>query len=154
MEPAESLKLAALSERGICTQFITPAIQAADWNTHSQMREEGSLSAGCVIVRSNRATRNKITICRAGYVLYYEPGMPLAVVEAKDATYSVRDGIQQALDYAVMLDIPFAFSSNGSGFVFYDKTLTTPILGQKIGMGACRSHTKLTHEPLNHAGTK
>ena len=123
-----------LSERDICTKFITPAIAAAGWNTHSQMREEVNLTAGRVIVRGNRAARDKTTIRRADYVLYFKPGIPLAVVEAKDAKHTLRDGIQQALDYAAMLDVPFAFSSNGSGFVFHDKTLTDGVLEREISL--------------------
>ena len=123
-----------LSERDICTKFITPAIAAAGWNTHSQMREEVNLTAGRVIVRCNRAARDKTTIRRADYVLYFKPGIPLAVVEAKDAKHTLRNGIQQALDYAAMLDVPFAFPSNGSGFVFHDKTLTDGVLEREIGL--------------------
>jgi type I restriction enzyme R subunit len=114
-----------LSERDICTKFITPAIAAAGWHTQSQMREEVNLTAGRVIVRGQKAARDKSSIRRADYVLYFKPGIPLAVVEAKDNKHSVRDGIQQALDYAAMLDVPFAFSSNGDGFVFHDKTLAS-----------------------------
>ena len=114
-----------LSERYICTKFITPAIVAAGWHTQSQMREEVNLTAGKVIVRGQKAARDKNSIRRADYVLYFKPGIPLAVVEAKDNKHSVRDGIQQALDYAAMLDVPFAFSSNGDGFVFHDKTLAS-----------------------------
>ena len=80
---------------------------------------------GRVIVRGQKAARDKNSIRRADYVLYFKPGIPLAVVEAKDNKHSVRDGIQQALDYAAMLDVPFAFSSNGDGFVFHDKTLAS-----------------------------
>jgi type I restriction enzyme R subunit len=114
-----------LSERDICTKFITPAIAAAGWHTQSQMREEVNLTAGRVIVRGQKAARDKSSIRRADYVLYFKPGIPLAVVEAKDNKHSVRDGIQQALDYAAMLDVPFAFSSNGDSFVFHDKTLAS-----------------------------
>ena len=143
MDPAERLKLAALSERDICTKFITPAIAAAGWNTHNQMREEVNLTAGRVVVRGNRAARDKATIRRADYVLYYKPGIPLAVVEAKDNNHSLRDGIQQALDYAAMLDVPFAFSSNGDGFVFHDKTLTDGVLEREIGLDEFPSPAEL-----------
>ena len=111
-----------LSERDVCTKFTTPAIAAGGWSTDLQMREEVNLTDGRVVVRGNKAHRDKNSIRRADYVLYYKPGMPIAVVEAKDNKHSVRDGIQQALDYAGMLDVPFAFSSNGDGFIFHDKT--------------------------------
>ncbi len=152
MDPAERLKLAALSERDICTKFITPAIAAAGWNTHNQMREEVNLTAGRVVVRGNRAARDKATIRRADYVLYYKPGIPLAVVEAKDNKHSLRDGIQQALDYAAMLDVPFAFSSNGSGFVFHDKTATDGVLEHEIGLDEFPSPAELWRRYLAWKG--
>lgn len=123
-----------LSERDICTKFITPAIEGAGWNTHTQMREEVKLTDGRVVVRGQKASRDKNTIRRADYVLYFKPGMPLAVVEAKDNKHSPRDGIQQALDYAAMLDVPFAFSSNGDGFVFHDKTLASGVLESELSL--------------------
>ena len=58
----------------------------------------------------------------ADYVLYYKPNIPIAIVEAKDNNHSMGDGMQQALDYAEILNIPFAFSSNGDGFIFHDTT--------------------------------
>ena len=149
MDPADK---AALSERDICTKFITPAIAAAGWHTHSQMREEVVLTAGRVVVRGNRATRDKTTIRRADYVLYYKSGMPLAIVEAKDAKHSLRDGIQQALDYAAMLDVPFAFSSNGDGFVFHDKTLTDGVLEREIGLDEFPSPAELWRRYLAWKG--
>jgi type I restriction enzyme R subunit len=63
---------------------------------------------------------------RADYVLYYKPNIPIAIIEAKDNNCSVGDGMQQALDYAVTLNIPFVFSSNGDGFVFHDRTGQSP----------------------------
>jgi type I restriction enzyme R subunit len=59
---------------------------------------------------------------RADYILYYKPNIPIAIIEAKDNNHSVGDGMQQALDYAATLNIPFVFSSNGDGFVFHDRT--------------------------------
>ena len=62
---------------------------------------------------------------RADYILYYKPNIPIAVIEAKDNTHAMGDGMQQALDYAETLDIPFVFASNGDGFVFHDRTGTS-----------------------------
>jgi type I restriction enzyme R subunit len=112
----------SLSERDICTKFITPALEASGWDRDSQFLEEVNLTSGRVVVRGNKAKRDEKTIRRADYVLYYKPGIPIAVVEAKDNKHSVRDGIQQGLAYAEMLDVPFAFSSNGDGFLWHDKT--------------------------------
>ena len=109
-----------LSERDICTKFITPALRRAGWDEMSQIREEVSFTKGRIIVRGKLVSRGKAK--RADYVLYYKPNIPLALIEAKDNSYSVGDGMQQGLDYATTLDIPFVFSSNGDGFVFHDRT--------------------------------
>ena len=109
-----------LSERDICTKFITPALRQAGWDEMSQIREEVSFTKGRIIVRGKLVTRGKAK--RADYILYYKPNIPIALIEAKDNTHSVGDGMQQALDYAATLDIPFVFSSNGDGFVFHDRT--------------------------------
>jgi type I restriction enzyme, R subunit len=109
-----------LSERDICTKFITPAVRKAGWDEIAQIREEVSFTKGRIIVRGKLVTRGKAK--RADYILYYKPNIPIAIIEAKDNKCSVGDGIQQALDYAETLDIPFVFSSNGDGFVFHDRT--------------------------------
>ncbi len=84
------------------------------------MREEVSFTKGRIIVRGKLVTRGKAK--RADYILYYKPNIPIALIEAKDNNHSVGDGMQQGLDYAATLDIPFVFSSNGDGFVFHDRT--------------------------------
>ena len=109
-----------MSERDICTKFITPALRRAQWDEMQQIREEVSFTKGRIIVRGKLVTRGKAR--RADYILYYKPNIPVAVIEAKDNSHSVGDGMQQALDYADTLNIPFAFSSNGDGFVFHDRT--------------------------------
>ena len=98
----------ALSERDICTKFITPAIVGAGWDIDSQMREEVTFTDGRIYVRKKLHTRGKQK--RADYILYYRPNIPIAVVEAKDNNHRVSDGIQQALGYAKTLDVPFVFS--------------------------------------------
>jgi type I restriction enzyme, R subunit len=110
--------LKQLSERDICTKYITPALVGAGWDIHTQIREEVTLTNGKVIVRGKRVLRGKSK--RADYVLYYKPNIPLAVIEAKDNKHSIGDGMQQALGYAEMLDVPFVFSSNGDGFLFHN----------------------------------
>ena len=137
-----------LSERDICTKFITPALEAVGWDKQRQLREEVNLTAGRVVVRGNKGARDTKTIRRADYVLYFKPDQPLAVVEAKDNKHSVRDGIQQALDYAAMLDVPFAFSSNGDGFIFHDKTLTDGVLEREISLADFPSPETLWHRYL------
>jgi type I restriction enzyme, R subunit len=109
-----------LSERDICTKFITPAVQRAGWDVLSQIREEVSFTKGRIIVRGKLVTRGKAK--RADYILHYKSNIPIALIEAKDNNHCVGDGIQQALEYANALNIPYVFSSNGDGFVFHDRT--------------------------------
>ncbi len=106
----EEMDKKELSERDICTKFITPEIKKAAWKER-QIREEVKLTNGRIIVKGSTASRGQPK--RADYILSYKPNIPLAVIEAKKNTHSVGDGMQQALLYAEMLDIPFVFSSNG-----------------------------------------
>lgn len=110
----------SLTERDICTKFITPAVIRAGWDPMSQIREEVHFTKGRIIVRGKVVTRGKAQ--RADYILYLKPNIPLALIEAKDNNHSVGDGMQQALEYAEALRIPFVFSSNGDGFLFHDRT--------------------------------
>ena len=110
----------SLSERDICTKFITPAIEEAGWNKLTHFPEEVSFTDGKIYVRGKLTARG--TQKRADYILYYKPNIPIAIIEAKDNNHSIRAGIQQALDYAKILDIPCLFSSNGDGFLFHDRT--------------------------------
>ncbi|MCL8489322.1 DEAD/DEAH box helicase family protein [Bradyrhizobium denitrificans] len=120
MMASDSMDKRSLSERDICTKFITPALRQAGWDELLQIREEVGFTKGRIIVRGKLVTRGRAK--RADYVLYYKPNVPLALIEAKDNSHSVGDGLQQALDYAATLDIPYVFSSNGDGFVFHDRT--------------------------------
>ena len=113
----------SLSERDICTKFITPALRKAGWDEMTQIREEVHFTKGRIIVRGKLVSRGKDK--RADYVLYHKPNLPIAVIEAKDNNHAVGDGMQQALDYADTLNIPFVFSSNGDGFVFHDRAGAT-----------------------------
>jgi type I restriction enzyme R subunit len=99
-------------------------VRLAGWDEMTQVREEVSFTKGRIIVRGKLVTRGKAK--RADYILYYKPNIPIALAEAKDNNHSVGDAMQQALDYAVTLDIPFVFSSNGDGFVFHDRTGMSP----------------------------
>jgi len=110
----------ALSERDICTKFITPALVQAGWDIQTQIREEVTFTAGRIIVRGRLHTRGKKR--RADYLLSYQKNQPIAVIEAKDNKHSLGDGMQQALVYSDALDVPFVFSSNGDGFLFHDRT--------------------------------
>jgi type I restriction enzyme, R subunit len=112
----------SLSERDICTKFITPAIVNAGWDSTTQFLEEVSFTDGKIYVRGKLHSRGSQK--RADYILYYKPNIPIAIVEAKDNKHTIGAGLQQALDYSRILDIPFVFSSNGDGFIFHDKTAT------------------------------
>jgi type I restriction enzyme R subunit len=123
-----------LSERDICTKFITPALRHAGWDEVSQLREEVSFTKGRIIVRGKLVTRGKAK--RADYILYYKPNIPLAVIEAKDNNCHLGDGLQQALEYAEMLQLPFVFASNGDGFVFHDRTRKSGQVEQTLALNA------------------
>jgi len=121
-----------LSERDICTKFITPAVEKSGWNSRTQLLEEVSFTDGKIYVRGKLTARGIQK--RADYILYYKPNIPIAIIEAKDNKHSVRAGIQQALDYAQILDIPCVFSSNGDSFLFHDRTATDGNIETEIGL--------------------
>ena len=109
-----------LSETDIITKFILPSIKSAGWNLMTQIRQEVKLRDGKVIVRGQLGVRK--TVKSADIVLYHKPNMPLAVIEAKANKHEIGKGMQQGLDYARLLEVPFVFASNGDGFIFHDKT--------------------------------
>ena len=114
-----------LTEADIRTKFITPAIVGPDgskWDVMIQVREEHQFTKGRVIVRGKTVKRGEAK--KIDYLLYYKPGIPIALVEAKDNNHTVGAGMQQALAYAETLDIPFAYSSNGDAFLEHDRTAT------------------------------
>lgn len=114
-----------LSETDIISKFILPAVISSGWDGMTQIREEVKLRDGKVIVRGQMAVRK--TVKSADIVLYHKPNLPLAVIEAKANKHSIGKGMQQALDYAGLLEVPFVFSSNGDGFIFHDKTSATTL---------------------------
>ena len=108
-----------LSEEDIKLRYITPAIQNKGWSvTDITMETKIKLTDGKVNIKGNFVVREKPK--NADYMLYFNRATPIAIVEAKDANHSVSFGMQQAKEYASMMDIPFAFSSNGFGFHEYD----------------------------------
>lgn len=139
-----------LSETEIRTQYITPAVQKSGWDFRTQVREELNLTAGRVIVRGKVHSRGEQK--RADYVLYYKPNIPLAVIEAKDNSHAVGAGMQQALSYAEMLGVPFAFASNGDGFVFHDKTGTGAKVETQLALDAFPSSAELWQRYCAHKG--
>ncbi len=121
-----------LTEADIRTKFITPALvgPGGGWDVMTQVREEFYFTKGRVIVRGKTVKRGEAK--KADYLLYYKPGIPIAVIEAKDNTHAVGAGMQQALEYAEVLDVPFAYSSNGDGFLEHDRTGMCPTVEREI----------------------
>ena len=122
-----------LTEADIRTKFITPALTGLHrekWNLMSQIREEIYFTKGRVIVRGKTVQRGEAK--KADYILSYKPNLPIAVIEAKDNNHSVGAGMQQALEYAEILDVPFAYSSNGDAFLEHDRTVTSGTVTREI----------------------
>lgn len=111
-----------LSERDICTKYITPSLVQSGWDIQKQIREEVTFTDGRIIVRKKVVTRGEKK--RADYILYYKANIPVAIIEAKDNKHSIGSGMQQAINYGEILDIPFVYSSNGDGFLEHDRTVT------------------------------
>jgi type I restriction enzyme R subunit len=130
-----------LSESDICAKYITPAVIAAGWDELLQIRREVFFTKGRVIVRGKLHTRGEQK--RADYILYYKVNIPLAVIEAKDNKHSVGSGMQQALNYAETLGIPFVFSSNGDGFLWHDRTGLAEKTEQELSLQAFPSPAEL-----------
>ena len=122
----------SLSERDICSKFISPAIGNAGWDLQKQVREEVSFTKGRIIVRGKMHSRGESR--RADYILYHQQNLPIAVIEAKDNKHSLGSGMQQALGYAEALDVPFVFSSNGDGFLFHDRSGTGAQVETELGL--------------------
>lgn len=131
----------SLSERDICTKFITPSLVAAGWDLDTQIREEVGFTDGRIYVRGKIHARGAKK--RVDHILYYKPNIPLAIIEAKDNNHTVGAGMQQALGYAKPLDVPFVFSSNGDGFLFHDKTVKSGSIETEIPLNAFPSPEQL-----------
>ncbi|MGV0919263.1 EcoAI/FtnUII family type I restriction enzme subunit R [Empedobacter falsenii] len=108
------------SEQDISTKFITPAIESAGWDRMKQYVEQKTFTDGRIHIRGKLTTRGKKK--RADYILYYKPNIPIGIIEVKENNHSVGAGMQQGLEYAEILNLPFVFSTNGDRFLFHDKT--------------------------------
>ena len=105
-----------MSEEDVKLQYITPAI-TSKWD-RSKITMETKVTDGKINLKGNFVFREKPK--RADYILYLNANNPIAIIEAKDNTHSISHGLQQAMTYAKMLDLPFAYSSNGDGFAEHD----------------------------------
>jgi type I restriction enzyme R subunit len=147
-----------LSEIDICDLFITPAIKDAGWDQLTQIRREVTLTPGPVIVRGNMSARNTKKKKFADYVLQWEAGVPIAIVEAKDNNHTASQGMQQALGYADILQVPSAFSSTGDAFAAHNKvpevnedfneSRTFPTTGEKYIQGGKRTGANVSWPPI------
>jgi type I restriction enzyme, R subunit len=130
---SEPMDKKGLTEADIRTKFITPALLGIDgskWNVMTQLREEVYFTKGRVIVHGKTTKRGEAK--KADYLLYYKPNIPIAIIEAKDNNHAVGDGMQQALEYAELLDVPFVYSSNGDAFLEHDRTGTADSVEREI----------------------
>ena len=140
-----------LTEADIITKFILPSIKNAGWDDMTQIRQEVKLRDGKVIVRGQMGMRQAVK--SADIVLYHKPNQPLAVIEAKANKHDIAKGIQQGLDYANLLEVPFIFASNGDGYIFHDKT--NPLkLETKIGLDNFPTHQELWLKYCKYKGYK
>ncbi len=130
-----------LSERDICTKYVLPALKQAGWDIQKQVREEVFFTDGRVYIKGNQSKRGKRK--RADYILYYKLNIPVAVIEAKRNEKSIGFGIQQALDYAEILDIPVAFSTNGNGFLSHDRSASSEYIEKEYSLSNFPSPEKL-----------
>ncbi|MGF9697164.1 EcoAI/FtnUII family type I restriction enzme subunit R [Paenibacillus sp. MABNR03] len=121
-----------MSERDICSKYITPALIQSGWDLQKQIREEVTFTDGRVIVRKKMVSRGDKK--RADYILYYKTNIPIAIIEAKDNKHSLGSGMQQGLNYGEILDIPFVYSSNGDGFLEHDRTAQSGMVEQEISL--------------------
>ncbi|CAC9610642.1 Type I restriction-modification system, restriction subunit R (EC 3.1.21.3) [uncultured Gammaproteobacteria bacterium] len=121
-----------LSESDIKAKFITPALLKAGWDEQTQIRREVFFTDGRIFVKGNLTQRGKGK--KADYILYYKPNIPIAIVEAKSNKLSLNSGIQQALDYARILDIPSVYSSNGDGFFEHNKMAINGKIEQELSL--------------------
>ncbi len=128
-----------LSEDDTCAKFVTPAVYKAGWD-EAFIRRQVPFTKGRIIVRGKLVTRGKPK--RADYVLYHQH-FPIALIEAKRYYKAAGDGMQQALDYATTLDIPFVFSSNGKGFVLHDRTGNAAQMETTLALDAFPSPVEL-----------
>jgi type I restriction enzyme, R subunit len=147
MSDTPSIDKKSLSERDICTKFLTPALAATGWDIQTQILEQFTICAGQIQVRGSKAKRGERRF--ADYALFYKPGLKIGVLEAKDNKHSLGAGMPQALDYAERMNVPFAFSSNGDAFLFHDKTVTDGPVESQLALDQFPSPEELWEKYCN-----
>jgi type I restriction enzyme R subunit len=123
-----------MSEDDIRTKYIIPALQQAGWDIHNQIREQVYFTNGRIFVKGNTTRRGERKF--ADIILYYKPNIPIAIIEVKKNTLAMAAGIQQGLDYALTLDLPVVFSTNGDGFVQHDRSGSSAQLETNLSLEA------------------
>jgi type I restriction enzyme R subunit len=141
-----------LSERDIITQFIIPSLVKSGWNVETQIREEVFFTDGRIFVKGNKTARGERK--RADIILYYKPNIPIALIEVKDNTHSIGAGMQQGLNYAEILDIPVAFSSNGDGFLEHDRSGSSSQIERNHNLDSFPSPQELWEKYKYYKGIK
>jgi len=141
-----------LSEADIKAKFITPALLKAGWDEQTQIGREIYFTDGRIYVKGKITARGKRKF--ADYILFYKPNVPIAIIEAKDNKHTVKSGIQQALNYANILDIPCVFSSNGDGFYFHDKTATDGKIEKELSLDKFPTPQELWEKYKKYKGIK
>lgn len=141
-----------MSERSIITQYIIPAIEKSGWDK-KQISEEVTFTDGKIIVRKKLVSRGIKK--RADIILSYKSNstnIPLAIIEAKDNKHSVRAGMQQAIDYGNILDVPFVYSSNGDGFIEHDRTKKDGIIERELTLDEFPTQEELWNRYKEYKG--
>ncbi len=133
-----------LSESDIITKYVIEALRDAGWDTHEQLRQEFPISADRVTTRGRGGpARVPKTALRADVVLFHKPGIPVAVIEAKDNNHALGAGMAQALDYAERLGLSLAYSTNGDAFLESDRTGASSQVERELPLGRFPSPAEL-----------
>ena len=109
-----------LSENSIYTHYVLPNLIKSGWDLQKHIRENVYFTDGRIYINGKKTKRGERKF--ADVILYYKPNIPIAIIEVKKNTLSEAAGIQQALDYGKILDIPIVFSTNGDGFIEHDRS--------------------------------
>ena len=120
------------SEQDVTTKYVIPALQKAGWDLNVQIREQYSFTAGRIIVQGKVIKRGEQK--RVDIILFHKNHYPIAVIEVKDMSHNVGDGMQQAIGYAEALDVPFVYSTNGKAFLGHDRTISEGQIEKELSM--------------------
>src|SRR3989344_5447677 len=140
----------SLSEQDICSKYVLPSIVKAGWDLQNQIREQMTFTAGRIIVKGKIAAMGEKK--RADFIIYHKNNFPIAIIEAKDNNHSIGSGMQQALNYAETLDIPFVYSTNGDAFLEHNKLSQGEQKETEISMDSFPSPNELYNRYIKARG--